>query len=81
MTFKFARLCSVGNKSSDSTFSIDIKPGECTLHARSCGAGIGIFLVTTMMIVMILVTIYLRLLSYFHLNYILFRCLFSYSNM
>jgi hypothetical protein len=78
MTFKFARLCSVGNKSSDSTFSIDIKPGECTLHARSCGAGIGMFLVTTMMIVMILV---LRLLSYFHLNYILFRCLFSYSNM
>jgi hypothetical protein len=78
MTFKFARLCFVGNKSSDSTFSIDIKPGECTLHARSCGAGIGMFLVTTMMIVMILV---LRLLSYFHLNYILFRCLFSYSNM
>lgn len=44
MTFEFARWCSVGNKSSDSTSSIHIKPGECTLHARSCGAGIGMFL-------------------------------------
>jgi len=64
MKFKIFRWCSVGNKSSDSTFSIDIKPGECTLHARSCGAGIGMFLETTMMIVMILVKYYNMLVFY-----------------
>jgi len=48
------RLFNAGNKSSDSTFSIDIKPGECTLHARSCGAGIGVyFLIQTCKVLLV----------------------------
>ena len=34
-------VCIIGNKSPHSTF--DGAAGECTLHARSCGAGTGVF--------------------------------------